>query len=145
MLQFFSTLKTSRIFVNTVPGTCGSPSYQTRERMATPDPFCHNTSLFHSTCSMLRQSPVPCAAGCGEIYCSDVCRTRCWDLGHSLLCLGLAEDENHPLVRHKVPRRVAFHFSLCCGHILSIVRCALPVQYSAVVFGFLFVCILEVM
>lgn len=61
-------------------------------------------SVPHASTLDIFQSPVPCAAGCGAIFCSDACRSLCWDLGHSMLCLGVADDEDHPLVRHKVSR-----------------------------------------
>lgn len=48
------------------------------------------------------QTPVPCSAGCGAVYCGEACRRKCWDAGHSVLCLGLVEEEEHPLVQHKV-------------------------------------------
>ncbi|CAN0379957.1 unnamed protein product, partial [Ectocarpus sp. 13 AM-2016] len=48
-----------------------------------------------------RQPTVSCSGGCGAIYCGEDCRQRCWGSGHSLLCLGLVDDEHHPLVRHK--------------------------------------------
>ncbi|CAN0486620.1 unnamed protein product, partial [Scytosiphon promiscuus] len=51
---------------------------------------------------LLRQPIVACRAGCGAIYCSDGCRRKCWESGHSVLCLGLVSEERHPLVQHKV-------------------------------------------
>ncbi|CAN0251994.1 unnamed protein product, partial [Hapterophycus canaliculatus] len=45
---------------------------------------------------------IACTAGCGAIYCSDACRSKCWESGHSILCLGLVSEERHPLVQHKV-------------------------------------------
>ncbi len=48
---------------------------------------------------------VPCAMGCGEIYCSAVCRDAHWARGHCLLCVGPvpeSEAATHPLVLYKV-------------------------------------------
>lgn len=48
---------------------------------------------------------VPCAMGCGELYCSAVCRDAHWARGHRLLCVGPVPDSEaatHPLVLYKV-------------------------------------------
>ncbi|CAN0070460.1 unnamed protein product, partial [Phaeothamnion confervicola] len=47
-------------------------------------------------------SPCACGAGCGEVYCSSSCRSRCWDADHSLLCVGKVGDMAHPLYAFKL-------------------------------------------
>jgi len=44
---------------------------------------------------------VRCAQGCGEIYCSDACRTAHFSHSHNLLCTGPITTEDHPLIRFK--------------------------------------------
>jgi len=48
---------------------------------------------------------VPCAMGCGELYCTPECREEHWARGHRLLCVGhISESEaaTHPLVLYKM-------------------------------------------
>jgi len=50
-------------------------------------------------------SLVPCAMGCGELYCTPECREEHWNRGHRLLCVGhISESEaaTHPLVLYKM-------------------------------------------
>lgn len=46
-------------------------------------------------------SPVQCAHGCGEWYCSAGCRDAHWQHNHNLLCTGAIQSEDHPLIRFK--------------------------------------------
>jgi hypothetical protein len=48
---------------------------------------------------------VPCAMGCGELYCTPECRDEHWARGHRLLCVGHISDSEaatHPLVLYKM-------------------------------------------
>mmetsp|Transcript_12338 Transcript_12338/g.28961 ORF Transcript_12338/g.28961 Transcript_12338/m.28961 type:complete len:483 (-) Transcript_12338:33-1481(-) len=47
------------------------------------------------------RSPVPCSHGCGELYCSTACRDAHYSHSHNLLCAGLVESEEHPLIKFK--------------------------------------------
>lgn len=44
---------------------------------------------------------VRCSQGCGEIYCSEACRDAHFRHSHNLLCVGLLDREDHPLLRFK--------------------------------------------
>lgn len=44
---------------------------------------------------------VRCSQGCGEMYCSEMCRINHWAHSHNLLCVGPIESEDHPLMRFK--------------------------------------------
>ena len=49
---------------------------------------------------------VGCQANCGELFCSQACHDRAWNVyGHGRLCTGLvpeAEAETHPVVQFKM-------------------------------------------
>mmetsp|Transcript_22088 Transcript_22088/g.50501 ORF Transcript_22088/g.50501 Transcript_22088/m.50501 type:complete len:478 (-) Transcript_22088:22-1455(-) len=47
------------------------------------------------------KTPVPCAKGCGELYCSTACRDAHYMHSHNLLCAGLVDSEDHPLIKYK--------------------------------------------
>jgi len=44
---------------------------------------------------------VRCSQGCGEVYCSEACRAAHFNKCHNLLCVGLVNSEDHPLLRFK--------------------------------------------
>ena len=68
---------------------------------AAPPPFT-SLALPHPLAPPPCLSSVSCAAGCGELYCSDGCAATAAARGHRLLCVGPCEDDTHPLVRFKV-------------------------------------------
>jgi hypothetical protein len=45
---------------------------------------------------------IRCQNGCGELYCSEICRARSWASGHCKLCIGKIDDNEHPLVQFKI-------------------------------------------
>jgi len=45
---------------------------------------------------------VTCSQGCGELYCSEACRDAHFGHSHNLLCVGLIENEDHPLLQFKL-------------------------------------------
>mmetsp|Transcript_64896 Transcript_64896/g.120763 ORF Transcript_64896/g.120763 Transcript_64896/m.120763 type:complete len:482 (-) Transcript_64896:9-1454(-) len=47
------------------------------------------------------KAAVPCSKGCGELYCSTACRDAHYMHSHNLLCAGLVETEDHPLIKFK--------------------------------------------
>lgn len=54
----------------------------------------------------LSDSLLPCHAGCGELYCSPVCRDMHWaNKGHKFLCTGHIDEsqaDSHPLIAFKI-------------------------------------------
>lgn len=44
---------------------------------------------------------VRCTQGCGELYCSEACRTAHFSHSHNILCAGPITSEEHPLIRFK--------------------------------------------
>lgn len=44
---------------------------------------------------------VRCTQGCGEVYCSETCREAHFNRCHNLLCAGLVQSEDHPLIKFK--------------------------------------------
>ncbi|GBG27626.1 Procollagen-lysine,2-oxoglutarate 5-dioxygenase [Hondaea fermentalgiana] len=56
-----------------------------------------------STFGAFGAESVVCSLGCGEIYCSELCRARHFeDGGHRFFCLGLAESEEHELYQFRL-------------------------------------------
>ena len=49
-------------------------------------------------------TPVPCSAGCDELYCSESCRSRAWEQYHQIICprtsfkqQSKASEQQHPI------------------------------------------------
>eukprot|EP01119_Soliformovum_irregulare_P018361 TRINITY_DN5607_c0_g1_i2.p2 TRINITY_DN5607_c0_g1~~TRINITY_DN5607_c0_g1_i2.p2 ORF type:complete len:399 (+),score=50.24 TRINITY_DN5607_c0_g1_i2:25-1221(+) len=47
------------------------------------------------------KSTTSCGFGCGELYCSEQCRTSAWERHHNMLCVGQIDLASHALVRFK--------------------------------------------
>lgn len=56
--------------------------------------------------ALLSDQMIPCPAGCGEMYCSAVCRDAHWaQKGHKYLCtgqIGESQADTHPLIAFKI-------------------------------------------
>jgi|GEM_PF-2760477 len=49
-----------------------------------------------------KNADVVCKLGCGTAYCSDICRSFDFQLGHDLICFGHVQSEDHPLYTLKM-------------------------------------------
>lgn len=83
-------------------------------------------NAFDSTLSFdgdILLSPIcPCSQSCGELYCSDSCRTKHWANCHNLLCTGAIpeeDSEDHPLVDFKIHAVQTNEIFLMCADIFA--------------------------
>lgn len=66
-------------------GTCGTQLLLLTREISRHE-YVHDTPTFPGDIKLA--SIVPCFHQCGEVYCSEFCRTNHYENGHSLLCTG---------------------------------------------------------
>jgi hypothetical protein len=85
-------------------GTCGTQLLLLTREMSRHE-YVHDTPAFHG--DILLAPIFPCFHQCGEVYCSEKCRSHHYETQHRLLCTGLISE-----VRLIAPLRGS-HFPLC--------------------------------
>lgn len=74
-----------------------------------------------------------CHQNCGELYCSDSCRSRHWSESHQFLCTGaISEDDSeHPLLEFKRHAVLTNEIFLLCGEVFAQVKANIASGLSA--------------
>lgn len=73
-------------------GTCGTQLLLLTREISRHE-YVHDTPTFQGDIPL---APiVPCSHQCGEVYCSELCRSQHYENGHSLLCTGRIAEVNY--------------------------------------------------